>query len=77
MQRRTWQKEARPWEPHGGDTQVELPPGPPLTSLLLTNCSIALTRSAAVGTSEEACRAASKEEDCKTLSSKEKQISKE
>lgn len=72
MQRRPWQIDARPWEPHGGETHTELPPGPPLTSLLLTNCSIALTRSAAEGTSVEACRAASKEEDCKTLSSKGK-----
>lgn len=72
MQRRPWQTDARPWEPHGGKTHTKLPPGPPLTSLLLTNCSIALTRSAAEGTSVEACRAASKEEDCKTLSSKGK-----
>lgn len=61
-----------PGETHGGKIKADVPPGPPLTSLLLTNCSIALTRSAAVGTSAEACRAASKEEDCKTLSSKGK-----
>lgn len=71
MQRRTWQTEVRPGEPQEV-RPAGLPPGPPLTSLLLTNCSIALTRSAAVGTSVEACRAASKEEDCKTLSSKGK-----
>lgn len=53
---------------------TELPPACPLTSLLLTNFSIALTRSAAVGTSVGACRAASKE-DCKTRTAKEEQVS--
>lgn len=52
----------------------ELPPACPLTSLFLTNFSIALTRSAAVGTSGGACRAASKD-DCKTRTAKEKRIS--
>lgn len=54
---------------------TRLPPACPLTSLLLTNFSIALTRSAAVGTSVGACRAASKE-DCKTRTAKEKRVSK-
>lgn len=71
MQRRKRQTDAR-LEQRGGETHTELPPGPPLTSLFLTNFSIALTRSAAVGTSVEACRAASKEEDCKTSGSRGK-----
>lgn len=62
----------RPWTPHEVRCDTELPPGCPLTSLLLTSFSMALTRSAAVGTSVEACRAASREEDCKTLDSKGK-----
>lgn len=73
---RTWLTDLRPylrpWTPYEVRRGTEQPPGCPLTSLLLTSFSMALTRSAAVGTSVEACRAASREEDCKTLDSKEK-----
>lgn len=76
---RIWETGSRPclrfWESHGGERYRRAPPACPLTSLLLTNFSIALTRSAAVGTSVGACRAASKE-DCKTRTAKEKRVSK-
>ena len=48
-----------------------------LTILVLTNFSIALTSSAALGTSAEPWRAASSEEDCKARFKEEGRVSRE